>query len=86
MNVAHLHLFKAAMPFLRKKEKVLVLKYYIISLFFNFAGCHGSHLFCFKPNASSTKAGTGIVLQPGPAKGNEKIDLNEVIMVPKRPV
>lgn len=50
---------------------------------FYFAGSNGSHLLCFKPNTSGTKAGTCIVLQPGPAEGDEKTDLNEVVVVPK---
>lgn len=54
----------------------------MVLFYFYFAGCNGSHLLCFKSNSSGTKAGTCLVLQPGPAKGDEKTDLNEVVVVP----
>lgn len=51
-------------------------------LFFYCTGCNGSHLLCFKPNTSGTKAGACIILQPGSAEGHEKTYLNQIVAVP----
>lgn len=53
-------------------------------LFLYFTGCNGSHLLCFKPSTSGTKAGARIVLQSGSAAGHEKTYLYQVVAVPPK--
>lgn len=67
------------------KEKEEIIELAIIAAFSlsPLAGGNGSHLLCFKPNTSGTKAGTCIVLQSGSEEGNEKTYLNKVVAVPK---
>lgn len=49
-----------------------------------FTGCNGSHLLCFKPSTSGTKAGACIVLQSGSAARHEKTYLYQIVAVPPK--